>query len=1320
MGEGVFHLRRALEIPDGINLKGAGRDQTELRHQLRGPAIQIVDVERITLSDFSVHSTALDTPYRSWIDDESNYDDLPEDNRPLIEWGLITLSNASSISFYNLLVSGRRENRFLRGICARLSRDLIFSELEVSDFGRSAISLVSSCDCSVVRSRTSFSFHGIIICQNDSKKMSKNIIVKDNKCHDNKQAGILLLSSISEELSGNECWGNEFHGICLQRFDQDGAEPSQARITANKCHDNNLTGIALLSSISEELSGNECWGNELYGICLRRLDRDGAEPSQARITANKCHDNNHTGIVLFSSISEELSGNECWGNEFHGICLRRLDQDGAEPSQARITANKCHDNKQAGIVLFSSISEELSGNECWGDEFHGIYLTRSPQYRAEPSTATITGNRCHDHPDGTGFAIDIAAETTALGNVVFRNARDPTLVDPQGRYVGLLDWVLEVSDETPDATLARIHNTISWGKVATRLASNSLDESDALARFVTGHGGLGDLLKWLAEPIENSTEAESDTPHIERPRRLNENFELSFDNHRLYRFSGSDVTTPQAAIWRGAAQHVLKQTAGVTFVGLFGDHSGLSDRVAKDALSANRMDIYEAQSRRTTPTGSRALLASMNTQGFEFCAPLVIDCQPRGREALSGRPNAEPLLEPILDSRKALWRERLLYLARSPVLLTGLAAICTIPILLAVGVGWMKGFADPLSNPLGAARHAWTLNVVNQDWSDWLILPATGISFFSGAIAYLDLNLPRFLKFKRSGGGSSERGGPWRRWVRQRVFGGGQIGIVICRNVHEWSSDDVEAIDDLFALRPGAASGKDPKSLIFVIESPTRAILDRTLLRAVKQDGERAIAIENCEVFACLGAEPAKLRIEDAQGDCDLANLLGQVGSDAGDRLDQARAGIRSERFSIADIIPMLCLGSSPMAAFHLSRHAESEYAVFGPSYSALLTSYAQIYEADPDLSLDLRHDVARLNALVGEARESSAVFALTRRSDRETYIDCYGRFQAREEMLKGVAATLSHARADTVAALRGYLKCGEFHACACVRQALAASPPRLDHAKLAWRSGLWLRGEHDAIEDPVTEVDTRRTCIVDKEWGEALKLLDALSAGEASSLELASVYAISLSFRPDEPPVSDSGARQALEHEVSSTDGLFEALDGSVALRLAQKRLMSIAVQLPKARLEQLNARLRLKSHMATSLANRIAGANSVEAVLDILQTHQRAGAITLTTVLSHAARCANTIERQEALALNLARHRTDLDGLSETEKPLGYAQPDSSGFDLMAQMLDSQDFWDLMTAEGASPPESGTSSAEIMYGALSDIFSLEETTGIVEIAVE
>ena len=289
---------------------------------------------------------------------------------------------------------------------------------------KSGIVLISSTSAAIeVNDCWGNGLQGINLARDDwTPDVPSTAPIRSNRCHGNAQCGILLDSSASEAIEANDCWGNDT-GICLQRDTRGLGVPAAAAIRSNRCHENAHSGIVLASSTSEAIETNDCWGNGVYGICLARDPRTPATPSAATIRSNRCHENKGSGIVLLSSTSAAIEANDCWGNGVDGICLSRNPHSLDAPSVAAIRSNRCHENTQSGIVLFSSTSEAIEENDCWGNTVDGICLTRDSRSLDAPSVATIASNWCHDNKS-SGIAVLSSSSDAIEANHCWSNGAD--------------------------------------------------------------------------------------------------------------------------------------------------------------------------------------------------------------------------------------------------------------------------------------------------------------------------------------------------------------------------------------------------------------------------------------------------------------------------------------------------------------------------------------------------------------------------------------------------------------------------------------------------------------------------------------------------------------------------------------------------------------------------------------------------------------------------------------------------------------------------------------------------------------------------------
>ncbi len=242
---------------------------------------------------------------------------------------------------------------------------------------------IDGCDCAGAGSLA----HGIHLAHCDGARVGG---CRVEGC----RFGVALSSSTDAVIRDLACLGNRWSGITLCRHPTTPERASSAELIANRCHDNAQAGISLESS-QARANANSCWANGYCGIALQRDPKSPDAASNAELIANRCHDNAQAGIGLFSS-QARAEANACWGNGMHGIALQRDSDSPDAASDAELIANRCHDNAQAGICLFSS-QARAEANACWGNGIDGIALQRDPNSPDAPSDAELIANRCHDN-----------------------------------------------------------------------------------------------------------------------------------------------------------------------------------------------------------------------------------------------------------------------------------------------------------------------------------------------------------------------------------------------------------------------------------------------------------------------------------------------------------------------------------------------------------------------------------------------------------------------------------------------------------------------------------------------------------------------------------------------------------------------------------------------------------------------------------------------------------------------------------------------------------------------------------------------------------
>ena len=264
-----------------------------------------------------------------------------------------------------------------------------------------------------------------IIIQRDKKSPEQPSIVEviGNRCHENTEAGITFFSS-EGLVKNNACWKNNTTGISIERDNNSPEYASKVDVIGNTCQKNQEAGISFFSSHGL-IEKNECSGSRIFsGIMIQRDKRSPEQPSEVTVTDNICHKNEQSGIAFFSSRGR-IENNNCRESRTHsGILIQRDPKSPTHPSEVDVIGNKCHDNKQAGIIFFSSQGRVVK-NDCWGNRtLSGISIERDQNLPDCASEVDVIGNRCH-HNKQSGIAL-IANIGHSESNIVWANGATGT------------------------------------------------------------------------------------------------------------------------------------------------------------------------------------------------------------------------------------------------------------------------------------------------------------------------------------------------------------------------------------------------------------------------------------------------------------------------------------------------------------------------------------------------------------------------------------------------------------------------------------------------------------------------------------------------------------------------------------------------------------------------------------------------------------------------------------------------------------------------------------------------------------------------------
>ena len=238
---------------------------------------------------------------------------------------------------------------------------------ECLDTTQSSIAFLASCGAITQNTCQNSKTRSGITIQRDSDypNYPSEVDVVGNKCHDNEQSGIVFFSSRGR-VENNDCWGSRTQsGISIQRDENSPDCASEVDVIGNRCHKNEKAGIAFLSSRGR-VEDNNCWSSRtLSGISIERDQKSPDCASEVDVIGNRCHENEQSGIVFFSSRGR-VENNDCWGSRTQsGISIQRDENSPDCASEVDVIGNRCHKNEKAGIAFLSSRGR-VENNDCWG------------------------------------------------------------------------------------------------------------------------------------------------------------------------------------------------------------------------------------------------------------------------------------------------------------------------------------------------------------------------------------------------------------------------------------------------------------------------------------------------------------------------------------------------------------------------------------------------------------------------------------------------------------------------------------------------------------------------------------------------------------------------------------------------------------------------------------------------------------------------------------------------------------------------------------------------------------------------------------------
>jgi nitrous oxidase accessory protein NosD len=1335
---GVFSGSDTLVVPSGVALQG--EDGARLEFSGDGPAIMSCDTADIVIEGLAIVSLARNIGKRvlPWSAP------IAADDDAMTEWGLVFLNGCRDTRIARLELTGQRDEEWLRGIAIRSGSAVLVERCAISEFGGSGISLLSSQGCELQGNRVAACANGIVLGRSPSSpSVASSAVLRGNRCHDNRWAGIVLFSSCSEAVEDNECWGN-MTGISLQRDSDAPDQPSRAVLRGNRCHDNRQAGIVLFSSCSDAIEENQCWGNHT-GIVLQRDPKFPDQPSRAVLRGNRCHGNRQSSILLISCESDAIEDNECWENGLYGIVLQRDSDAPDQPSRAVLRGNRCHDNGKAGIILFSSESDAIEDNECWGNKFHGISLERDSDAPDQPSRAVLRGNRCHDNGgagivlfssesdaiednecwgNGTsGIALDrgsntadppsravlhgnllydnshagLVAEPDSLagmrGNRVWGNAGASTirLADGAGFRAPRIDELASGADRSQTEIVARQRSRSPGGSVAERLDRAATKDPDALAGFVAGDGCAGCLVRYrnvVETPVPEGAVDAPDVPAF-RFDRAEANGRIVFRRDPV---QGSGVS---ATFWRLVNDATIGRTRTAVLGVVSGDDGpveGLLGEIATVEAARTSGDVAVADLR----GGLQSLLRNMQLSGSSIATPVPVDYAPRSAAAMAGAVPAHALLEEALVTDRPVWRERLLQYLLGPAPLAHVAFLAGLTASF-VGFAFAKGFDGPATDVLAAlgffvstiSIQFWDIGAIAGSviaaplvllrltnlfypsrlrfWDDWINDRVTNWPLVGSRLA-----LPERPK------------GPWRRWIRRRLFGGltrPTVSVIVIRHPDQWLDEDAEALRSIAEMR------RADQSLFILVQLQSASQIASGLVAPWFVDGDKLALSPGDTLDLLMLAPEAPLDVDrPPEVMPDAARTFGIEDLDEEQRRN-VHAGIRDDRWSLADVLPMLVLGSTPASPMRLSRYAETSVSEnFAPQLVAELQPYARFISGDAELTPSIGGS-ADLDRLHRSLTAAPSVLLLRRQERRGRGIRDLFDYVGRSAYRQAMAEALGHVLAGDDQLRRAYIwtmvACGELFNLLRLLDVLKRPLADVEAVSLVERhlqAALQLKEERGAFR-----LEDGQERVLEAHWKAVMAAFETIAPPEDTAARRFAVHVLAQLLtlcdgeRFARPPLA-----LAIAESATVPANLQEALEGEIARHLATLAELDrrYARDLLNRQFETSWARWAdwLKTRIAEfveqddrfgkTLAGMLCSATDARRMGRAFRLHAEIGPEVLGVSYLLAARAARDEEAQLRLAGIMDRHRSAGRPIAGKDEIVRFHDP-KDGFD--AGLLDA-----------------------------------------------
>ena len=277
---------------------------------------------------------------------------------------------------------------------------------------------------------------GISIQNTTSYFIIRKVLIENGGSDDESYAGIYLDNVINGTIENNTC-KNNFRGIKLN-------SSSYCTISGNTCGNclaYEAMGISLVSSSYDNLIANTCNYNGPMPITYYQEGRGiqlEASSNYNILDGNICSNNNHNGIVLYTSSNNTVSNSTIYNNGYSGIDLylgsnsntifgnncdntiRGINFEDTDNYNI-VYNNTCTNNHPDGsddgghgIGLWNFCSNNTIFNNTCSGNYYGISLTSAS------SNNTLDNNNCSNNSD-IGIYLSSSSNNTITLNYLLNN-----------------------------------------------------------------------------------------------------------------------------------------------------------------------------------------------------------------------------------------------------------------------------------------------------------------------------------------------------------------------------------------------------------------------------------------------------------------------------------------------------------------------------------------------------------------------------------------------------------------------------------------------------------------------------------------------------------------------------------------------------------------------------------------------------------------------------------------------------------------------------------------------------------------------------------